>query len=484
MAKVIKYDYTCVPTVRAFVFDNHKHKCIIGPVGSGKSSGCVMALLRYAMKQEPDSDRIRHTRFVIVRNTVKELKDTTKKTIDEWISPLNPVWKESENKYLIQFKLDDGTIVNSEWLLRALDRPDQVKDLLSLELSGAWLNEAREIPKEVFDMLDGRIGRFPARRGSYGCTYPFIICDSNPPDTDNWLYKYFEEMRLNDEDVAQKAMIFRQPSGLSPEAENLPNLPENYYQDLLIGKDEDFIRVYIHGEYGYVREGKPVFPNFSYSVHVSQEPIPPVKSIPIVIGMDFGLFPACVLTQQTPKGQLFVLDEIITEEATDIEEFTKSLLLPLLNQKRYWGITYYIIGDPAGNARSQLDSRTCFQLLRSFGLTAYPAYTNALQARLQAVNQYLTRIVEGKPAFQVSPACSFLIRALSGKYTFRRLRVSGERYMNVPDKNIYSHVADALTYACLGYTPSYGKQRLFNYDDVNFPEPSNNQSPKIRLVAF
>jgi len=31
------------------------------------------------------------------------------------------------------------------------------------------------------------------------------------------------------------------------------------------------------------------------------------------------------------------------------------------------------------------------------------------------------------------------------------MRVSGERYTDLPDKNWASHIADALQYACLGH---------------------------------
>ncbi|RLG68877.1 hypothetical protein DRN93_01705 [archaeon] len=466
----ITYSYRDVPTVYSFTVSSKRIKCIMGPFGSGKSSGCVMALLRYATQQMPDADGVRKTRYAVVRNTVKELKDTTKKTIDEWISRLRPKWRESENKYLIEFALEDGTIVQSEWLLRALDRPEQVKDLLSLELSGAWINEAREVPLEVFEVLDGRIDRYPRKMGRYKCSYPFLILDTNPPDTDSWLYKYFEEKPLSDPQLAEKIGIWKQPSGLSPQAENLRNLPDGYYQNLAIGKDPDYVKVYIHGEYGYLREGKPVFPNFSYSVHVSAEPLYCIRGVPLTIGMDFGLFPAAVITQVIPDGRFRVLAELASSDATDLEEFVTQRLRPLLAQEKFRRYTYYIIGDPAGASRSQLDSRTCFMLLRRHGFQAYPAYTNSLQPRLQAVNQYLTRMINGEPAFRIDSSCSTLIKALSGKYCFRKMKLSGERYSEVPDKGPYSHIADALQYACLGYTPNQVERDSFSYyyEDVNF----------------
>jgi hypothetical protein len=466
-AGIIHYNYNDVPTVRAFTLSRKRIKCILGPFGSGKSSGCVMALLKYASEQQPNTKKIRKTRYVIVRNTAKELRDTTKATIDEWLAPLNPEWKEAAGKYLITFGLPDETIVESEWLLRALDRPDQVKDLLSLEVSGAWINEAREIPREVFDAMDGRIGRYPKRYEGYKCTYPVILMDSNPPDTDNWIYKYFEVSAKEDPKLAEKAELFRQPSGLSPEAENVRNLPDNYYENLAIGKDPDFIKVYVHGEYGYLREGKPVFPNFVPSLHIASS-LEPMKSIHLVIGMDFGLFPAAVITQQIPDGRILILDELVSEESVDVDAFSREQLIPLLKSK-YPRFSIQIIGDPAGASRSQTDSRTCFGILRSLGLKALPAYTNALQPRLQAVNQYLTRMVKGEPAFKIDSSCRVLIKALSGKYCFRKLRLAGERYAEVPDKGMYSHVADALQYACLGYSPAQALDQgyQFSYSDIS-----------------
>lgn len=449
----ISYNFNDVPTVKAFIQSKKPIKFIMGPVGSGKSSGCVMHLLHYMVQQKPNLQRIRKTRYAIIRNTTKQLHDTTKKTIDEWLPKPLFTWKEAKNMYIFNFALEDGTQVYSEWLLRALDEPEQVRDLLSMELTGAWINEAREIDEEIFKVLRGRIGRYPTVRDG-GATYPFIIMDSNPPDTEHWLYYFFEVLAKEDEKVASLAQIWKQPSGLSPEAENIRNLPPNYYQNLCIGQDEDFIRVYIHGEYGYVKAGRPVFIAYKDSEHCAKEPISPIKTLPLIIGIDFGLYPACVFTQLTPNGRLFVLDEIVSTEPTDIETFIKERLLPFYNSNYYFMNTT-VIGDPAGKSRSQVDFRTCFAVLRSYGFNAYPAQTNSLHDRIKAVNYFLTRYVSDKPAFQLSPTCKYLRKGFNGEYHFRRLRLAGEKYSDVPEKNIFSHVMDALQYACMGYSPAF-----------------------------
>jgi len=77
---------------------------------------------------------------------------------------------------------------------------------------------------------------------------------------------------------------------------------------------------------------------------------------------------------------------------------------------------------------------------------------NTLAPRLDAVNNYLTRLIDGKPAFLLHPRCAMLRKGFMGRYRFERVQVSGsdERFKELPKKNIYSHGADALQNLCKG----------------------------------
>ncbi len=452
MSNIIKtFNFNVVPTIKAFTKDNKYIKAIMGPVGSGKSSGCVINLLNYSCQQQPYKDGVRRTRWAIVRNTYAQLKDTTKKTIEEWLPFAH--WKEGTNSFHINVKLQDGTSVQSEWLLRALDRPDQTNQLLSLELTGAWLNEARELPVEVFNDIKSRIPRYPKKDpdwNDYGPTWFGVMMDTNPPDVDHWWYKYFEEKRETDEEVRNLSSIFYQPSGLSPEAENLVNLDANYYERISVGQDEDWIRVYVHSQYGYLKDGEPVHKRYQDNFHVAEEEIQPYKNHILIIGMDCsGLHPAAVITQSDPKGRILILDELVGGRMSSKEFFT-FMLKPLLRQK-YPLFQHLIVGDPAGNAESQVDRRTVYMEMREQGLNGRPAMANnSLQRRLGAVDSFLTRIVDGKPGLLLSPQCNTLRKALSGGYRFKRLRLSGDRYSEMPDKtNGFADIADSLQYACV-----------------------------------
>jgi hypothetical protein len=347
------------------------------------------------------------------------------------------------------------------FMFRALDRPDDIKKLLSLELTGAWINEAREIPKAVLDMLQGRVGRFPSKRDG-GPTWSGIIMDTNPPDSDHWWYRLFEEERPDN------WQIFHQPSGMSDEAENIENLPPDYYTRLRGGHDQAWIDVYVHGQYGYVKDGKPVYPEFADAVHVLEEP--PIKQLPkhgksatIYGGVDFGLTPAACFAQKAPNGQWQFLSEIVTEDMGAVR-FADLMLQHM--QEHYPYAKFRIWGDPAGDDRAQTDEKTPMMILRAKGIPINPAPSNDPVIRREAVATGMTTLtMSGTPRVVLSPECTQLRKALAGGYKYRRLQVTGdEKYMDKPDKNIYSHVAEAQQYLLVGAGEARGL--VSNADNV------------------
>ena len=430
--------FVASPTVKAFMATPEPYRLIVGPFGSGKSSGCVIEMLRWAMNQAPGPDGYRRTRFAIIRNSYREIKDTAQRTVEDWIPAK-----------MFRFVAQDATMflefndVRCEILYRALDTPQDVKKLLSLDLTGAWINEAREIPKQVFEMLKPRVGRFPSQRAG-GPTKHGIWMDTNPPDSDHWIYKLFEEQR------PAKHAVFHQPSGLSPEAENIENLPggRDYYLNIMPGMEQTWIDVYVHGQYGYVKDGRPVYPEWKDALHVMKlHPTLPVRPT-LILGMDFGLTPAIVVVHKTLM-QYQVIDEFVSEDmgANRLSQHVAREL-----RRKYPTATFRGWGDPAGTQRSQVDETTPYDVVQAAGLPIYPAPTNDFVRRREGVAGALGRLnLAGEPALVVSPNCSRTRKAMGGGYSFKRVQVSGEeRYQDAPNKNSHSHIAEALQYAMVG----------------------------------
>lgn len=437
----IEYNYDDTPTLRKFTKSNKRIRGIMGPIGSGKSTACVMEIIKKAQQQAAAPDGVRYSRWLVVRNYFPQLRDTTIRTFHDWLPPTYfGQWKATEHNYIIdKMMLPDGTRVHCEVLFRALDRPDQVGNLLSLELTGAWVNEAREVPKAIIDLIDTRINRYPSSRKG-GITWTGFWMDTNPPDSDSWWYRLFEKEK------PENAEIFKQPSGRGPRAENLKHLELNYYTDLMRGKDAEFIKVYVDGEYGYVRDGKPVYMNYSDSIHCAPEELRPIPGLVLILGFDFGYRnPACVMSQLTPSGHLRIIREWHAENM-GIRNFARDLIKPEL-ATTYKGYEIAVVGDPSGAKKSDNDAKSCYSELYEAGLPVIPAHSNSMEARFNAVNSFLMKIIEGKPAFQLSPTCPLLRKGFIGGYHYKRLSSSiDDQFYDVPVKNLYSHVHDALQY--------------------------------------
>jgi hypothetical protein len=451
--------------LKKFLKDHSFFRGLRGPVGSGKSVACCIEILRRALIQEPSEDKIRKSRWAVIRNTNPQLKTTTIKTWLDWL-PENE-WGEFTWSVPYTHRIKKGDI-DLEVIFLALDRPEDVKKLLSLELTGVWINEAREIPKSIIDACSMRVGRYPSMRDG-GATWYGVIADTNPPDTDHWWAILAGETFIPDYVTKQEAKMlikpdnwkfFNQPSAMfeqknnekeiqgytmNTEAENQKNMTPNYYKNIIRGKTKSWIDVYILNRLGQIEDGKPVYESFRADVHVAKGDVAVADGVPIFMGLDFGLTPACIFAQRI-RGRWVVIDELVAEDMGIVRFST------LMKQQMslYLPREFYIYGDPAGDHRVQTDESTPFQILRGKGVIARPAPSNDVTIRLESVNTVLSRMIDGESGLLIDPKCNNLIKGFNGGYHYRRLQVSGERYDEKPNKNRFSHIHDALQYLLLG----------------------------------
>jgi hypothetical protein len=453
-------EYTASPTVANFMNSSAFVRAMLGPVGSGKSTGCMFEIVRRMAEQEPGPDGLRRTCFVLVRQTLKQIKDTALKEFFTWVSPIAE-YKVSESK--LYFNFGD---VRSEINLIPLDDENDTRRLLSMQITGAWINEFPEIDPNIIPALAGRCGRYPAASQG-GASWSGIIMDGNfPTEGSEW-------HRLLEVNPPADWQVFYQPGGLEPAAENLNWLtqtPETlklpldhpdrlaqgrkYYERLLGQHSEDWVKRYVHAQYGNDPSGSAVFrTTFKLQKHAVDD-LEPVYGHALILGQDFGRDPGTVICQIDHKGRLLVLEEI---DAVDIglEQHIHTQLRPRLmssltseGKPRYLDKPVALIGDPAGTSRSTIYEETSFDVLKRAGFSAFPAPTNDIDPRIRAVESFLLGMRDGGPAFLIDKnRCPKLTRALAGGYRFGKLR--NGQLKPKPDKNEYSHLMDALQYACL-----------------------------------
>lgn len=438
---MIEFDLTyrpAGPTVAAFHRSDAFVRGLRGPIGGGKSTACMAEIVRRSLAQPPGiKTKLRRSRWAVVRNTLPQLKTTTIKTWHQWVPQQLGRWTMGPPP-THHLRLSD---LDCEIIFLALDRPDDVRKLLSLELTGAWINEAREVPRAILDGLTGRVGRYPERADG-GPAWSGIIMDTNSPDTDHWWY------RMAEEQVPEGYAFFAQPAGDGPDAENAANLPPDYYRRAAQGKEEGWVTVYVRGEYGFVRDGKPVYPEYRDPLHAAAQPLAAWPGLPLTVGVDFGLTPAAAISQRGPRGHWRVLGELVAEDM-GAQRFGALLATELA--RRWPGLPAHVWADPAGRQRAQTDERSAMDILAAqLACPVSAAPSNEFTLRREAVAATLSRLIDGEPGLALDPSCRMLRKGFAGHYRYRRLATSGERWRDAPDKNEFSHVHDALQYALLG----------------------------------
>lgn len=495
---VVELDFTASPTISEVVQDDESFVLgVVGPFGSGKSVGMAAWVMSIALTQEPaKADNIRYTRLGIIRNTQPELKSTTINTFTE-VFPVGAhgrVVFTSPITYHIQIPARQGQPgVDCKILFIGLDKPQDVKHLLSMELTSAWVNEAREVPWAIIKVLVDRLGRYPSKeRGTPSRIQ--LGMDTNPPDEDSWWYECFEvsppdikwkdqsgkihnirwkcyhqppavlEVRKVDEETyrstdpgfpydyeeMETVPAAQKRWAVNPEAENLRNLEAGYYARLVTNKDLQHIQCYGQGQYIYVKEGKAVVPEFHRESMVDE--FGALDDVPLKIGIDIGggtLQPAAVIGQRHPVGTWLILDEVVHDEM-GVDRFA-GVLRQRLNEKWPDREIEVVFTDPAAEKRDEIFETKVNQWLRSEGFPVQSAPTNDWRPRRLAIAQPCGRFIGGRPGLLVHKRCRMLVKGLSGAWHFKRIQgTTAEAYHDTPAKNEYSHPCEALGYLLSG----------------------------------
>lgn len=446
-------------TSRAFV------RLLAGPVGSGKSTIAAVEILRLSMLQNKNPrDGVRRSRCIVLRNTAAQLRDTVKPLLNEWFVVKTggrlASWKHSEGngRLYISCYHPDGGLVQCEVMLMAVDTPDDVRRLLSVEASFAFCEEFVHLDRDVFFGLMGRVARYPARVDG-GCAFPCVYGSSNPPMAETFWADVLEN-------PPEGWGVFWQPPALledktiNPDAENLQFLDENYYKNLIAGKTDDWIGQFLQNRFGVGQSGQAVYKHtYARSKHVHEGLmenglVGHSDQYPVVVGVDNGLTAAAVVTSQDPRGRVLVVAEAVVPqgETMAFERFFDTILVPTLKRVTY-SRNIVMVMDPACFQRSQLDARTLAQFVKDRGYIVVRASTNKPDRRIGAVEKLLTTMVGDHPRLAVDRANNpTLIKGFEYGYRYPQRRGGELNPENGPEKNQYSHVHDALQYAATYYT--------------------------------
>lgn len=468
------------PVAARFMASTAEVQGICGPIGSGKTTAALMKHIRLARNQNPSPRRtvqgmpVRQYKVCAVRDTYRNL---WRSMIPSWFKRVPRATGEfvgGENapaSHRISFAPGDGTVVEFQIDFVALGDQSAEEALGGYEPTAFLLEEAPNLNPDVFVFARGRAGRFPDMADG-GPTWRGTTLTMNSPEMGNWCFEGVPDSEGDERfegfwgALPPGFEFFQQPSGLSPQAENLTNLPEAYYQRACVGQAKWWIERFIKCKPGYSRAGLPVYPEFDDALHVAGERLEASRGRQLLIGLDAGLSPAAVFGQVTPSGQLRILAELVCEPGVGATRFGQRLAQLLAERfpehaggRR--GRAPLIMGwaDPSAayGADKAAGERDWIKTVAGVaGITIRAAPSNNITKRTEAVRKPLMRLIDGEPGFLMSPDCTVLRKGANAGYRFKQTKAGGvTRNLSEIDKGPFSHPHDALQYLALGGGTDY-----------------------------
>jgi hypothetical protein len=480
------------PVAERFVNDPRFLTAIMGPYGSAKTTSCIRKIFNSTLLQHPQRDGVRRARWCVVRDTYQQLETNVLNSWFTWFPKTKDNWHGGQNLHRIRYEIQqmDGSepfVVELEMYFRAMGDQKAEQVLKGLELTGLWLNEVDTLDKSVLRFGLPRVGRYPSAKDG-GCAWSGVIADFNAPDIDNWTYDLYVDQNLPIEAETLEALrealgsrfgigFHRQPGGRSvdPLPENIRNLPDGYYQTMMLGLSQADIRRFIDNEFGAVRNGQPVYPEYNDDFHCAKDVLKPLPDVPVCAGLDGGTTPALVWGQRGPSGQIRTLDEVVVY-APDQEQALERLGPKAHGRlcRQQWDEKFGrctlgdIWGDPA-IFYGQSDGYDWIKAwedgfneppyqgaprLRAKVKSAPKTQGNRLTPRIECVRAGLVTNAGAQPGQLISPVCRVLRRGFNNGYVINRVKLSNGtgKWKDEPVKNDFSHVHDAKQYLDLGLT--------------------------------
>jgi predicted phage terminase large subunit-like protein len=251
---------------------------LFGPLGGAKTTALCFKSWLYAQ-------RFPGARVLIARDTYPNLIGTTQRTFFDWFPPgVAGEYHKTEKTFTLWTR---GA--PSEVLFRSLDDEKDIRNVLSLEIAAAALDEPQGGPNtkggadpgidvNLYRSLLARVGR------QKGYPLKMLFMCGNPPAPSHWLAKEFDYPGVGeprDDDPRRQLYLVTQE-------ENRANLHPTYYEDLeeLWGTDTPLARRFIFGEWVEFATEHPFHREWILYWGTPEEPKPNVSELVIDAGFD------------------------------------------------------------------------------------------------------------------------------------------------------------------------------------------------------
>jgi hypothetical protein len=382
-----------------------------GGAGGGKSIlGCVWPTVQ-AM-------RYPGTRWVIGRNVLKTLKETTLISFFFIAKEGEVVYDYVENKGI---RFPNG----SEILLKDLayyPSDPEFSELGSLEITGAFVDECDQISEKAWNILKSRI-RY--KLDEYNLT-PKILGTCNP--SRNWVFTRFyephKEGRLPNDRMFIQSLVTDNYKISKHYVKNLDGLDELSRERLKKG-NWDYLDITDKWTYSFRREK-----------HVGKTSLN--RSETVYLSFDFNRNPITCLVSQHYDSHFYGIEQI------EINDCTIYRLCDVIKE-RYPGCFFLVTGDVSGKSATTTSQLNNFDVIKlSLGLSRNQMQYSGANPPLAENRQLVNAMLERYPMTFDEQKCAPLIR------DFESVKSDNEGKPIKANRNDPAQRADCLD--CFRYT--------------------------------
>lgn len=420
-----------------------------GPGGSGKTTASFKKSLVEAQRMRPGPDGIRRYVLGVWRN----------KYVNLWKATIPQCWKvfprdlpgskwtgasPREAEFALQFEDRYGHIHMTQ-RFRAFGEAMDPDDVLGNEFTDVYLNEWNTLPEELQIALVDRVGRDPPFEisGRVGRFYG----DCNAPSVTEYVYRDFWET------AKPGHVLFRQPGGLDPDAENIQAVGRQYYQNTVASNAHRqwHIKRMVYNQPGYSRANQPAWPEWDDDRNLARSPIAVIKDLPVLVGIDGGLTARAVYQQERSDGQLRILRETSIEPAGMAVLATRMLAIEATPE--FDGCQFVYACDPAMLAGEDTEGETSDRMALAAALgrkvdDIQAAPSQNPDARRDAVRCKLRHTCpNGEPGLILDPSCKTIRRGANETFHYRKIQGSDD-YGQIA-KTLDGHTCEATEYGAL-----------------------------------
>lgn len=332
--------------------------------------------------------------------------------------------------------------------LKSSDDTARYAKFAGLTLAVIGVDQPEELPADIYYALKGRLSQpgYPQQ----------MLITPNPPASDHWITVEFPEENTIKNHKYLHTSVYDNRSVLGDE------YIEELEREYPVGSA--MRRRMIEGLRGLSMVGDAVYGKvFSRDLHVQMVEYMP--DFALIESWDFGQkHPAVTWSQFTPNGCWNFLGEWMgtrkfLDEAVPAVAALRAELFPNVTALK-------VCCDPAGAGTQGHGIRqTAVDVLNKhlrqlYGPAVGAKYTqnaNRPEKRewaIQQISGYMSRIIQGRPAFLVHPRCAILIDGCEAGYVFDDRKFINAAYPNIrrPKKDgYYDHLQNTMEYTMLNY---------------------------------